>query len=58
MLSNIPLTGAQDPYETQSILGNLLKSATKEIMLMIPTLKSFDKQHDIGILKLYEYEEK
>jgi two-component system sensor histidine kinase VicK len=42
----------QDPYETQSILGNLLKSATKEIMLMIPTMKAFDKQHDIGILKL------
>lgn len=42
----------QDPYEAQSILGNLLKSATKEIMLMIPTMKAFDKQLDIGILKL------
>jgi len=42
----------QDPDETQKILLNLLKSATKEIMLMIPTMKPFNKQNDIGILKL------
>jgi two-component system, OmpR family, sensor histidine kinase VicK len=31
---------------------DLIKSATEEIMLMIPTMNVFYRQHDIGILKL------
>ena len=37
----------QDPYETQKILGDLLKSATEEILVILPTNTN---------KKLYEYE--
>lgn len=37
----------QDPYETQKILGDLLKSATEEILIILPTNTN---------KKLYEYE--
>jgi two-component system, OmpR family, sensor histidine kinase VicK len=42
----------REPIEIQNLLINLIKSATKEIMLMIPTTNTIHRQADIGILQL------
>jgi signal transduction histidine kinase len=42
----------RDPIEIQNLLINLIKSATKEIMLMIPTANTIHRQAEIGILQL------
>ena len=42
----------RDPTEIQNLLINLIKSATKEIMLMIPTTNTIHRQANIGILQL------
>jgi two-component system, OmpR family, sensor histidine kinase VicK len=42
----------RDPIKIQAQYIDLIKSSTKEIMLMIPTVNAFHIQHGIGILKL------
>ncbi len=42
----------RDPIEIQNIFINLIKSSTKEIMIMIPTTNAIRCQADIGILQL------
>ena len=42
----------REPIEIQNLLINLIKSATKDIMLMIPTTNTIHRQADIGILQL------
>jgi two-component system sensor histidine kinase VicK len=42
----------REPIEIQNIFINLIKSSTKEIMIMIPTTNSIRRQADIGILQL------
>jgi DNA-binding transcriptional MerR regulator len=40
----------QDPYETQKILDSLLKSATEEILIILPTITTTNR-------RLYQYEQ-
>jgi two-component system sensor histidine kinase VicK len=42
----------RNPLEIQNIFINLIKSSTKEIMIMIPTTNTIHRQADIGILQL------
>ncbi|MRN61896.1 MAG: hypothetical protein FIO03_07635, partial [Nitrosopumilales archaeon] len=42
----------RNPIEIQNIFINLIKSSTKEIMIMIPTTNAIRCQADIGILQL------
>ncbi|MDQ6864905.1 MAG: hypothetical protein M3044_13915, partial [Thermoproteota archaeon] len=42
----------RNPIEIQNILMDLIKSSTKEIMIMIPTTNTIHRQADIGILQL------
>jgi len=42
----------RNPIEIQNIFINLIKSSTKEIMIMIPTTNTIHRQADIGILQL------
>ena len=42
----------RDPIEIQNLFINLIKSSTKEIMIMIPTTNAIHCQADIGILQL------
>jgi two-component system, OmpR family, sensor histidine kinase VicK len=42
----------RDPIEIQNLFINLIKSSTKEIMLMIPTTNAIHRQADIGIPQL------
>ena len=42
----------RDPIEIQNFFINLIKSSTKEIMIMIPTTNTIHRQADIGILQL------
>ena len=47
----------QDPYETQKILDNLLKSATEEILIILPTtttnniLYQYEQEYLLTLLK-------
>jgi two-component system sensor histidine kinase VicK len=40
----------QDPYETQKILDNILKSASEQILIILPTTTAMNK-------RLYQYEQ-
>jgi two-component system sensor histidine kinase VicK len=42
----------RDPIEIQNLFINLIKSSSKEIMIMIPTTNAIHCQADIGILQL------
>jgi len=42
----------RNPIEIQNIFIDLIKSCTKEIMIMIPTTNTVHRQADIGILQL------
>ncbi|PWU80392.1 MAG: hypothetical protein DLM72_12480 [Candidatus Nitrosopolaris wilkensis] len=42
----------RNPIEIQNIFIDLIKSSTKEIMIMIPTTNTVHRQADIGILQL------
>src|SRR2546427_10600279 len=42
----------RDPIEIQNLFIDLIKSSTKEIMIMIPTTNAIHCQDDIGILQL------
>jgi two-component system sensor histidine kinase VicK len=42
----------RNPIEIQNIFMDLIKSSTKEIMIMIPTTNTVHRQADIGILQL------
>ena len=42
----------REPIEIQNLFINLIKSSTKEIMIMIPTTNAIRCQADIGILHL------
>ncbi len=41
-----------DPIKIQELYIDMIKSATKEIMLIIPTKNGFYRQSDIGVIRL------